>query len=138
MAVTPSNLLLDKPFRSLAPPPPSNPLEALWRSFQAAWGQVSNAAANPDPGVTAAAAAAAAAASTSGSGGNGGDSYSEASLSRAAVKLCDFGRALPLDRLGEPQGREPLMIFASPGYRPPEVGRPPACLRGAAVKGMGV
>ena len=37
MGVTPDNLLLDRPFKSLVEPPPKNPLEALQRALNTAW-----------------------------------------------------------------------------------------------------
>ncbi|GBF95545.1 hypothetical protein Rsub_08526 [Raphidocelis subcapitata] len=143
MAVVPENLLLDRPFASLVPPPPANALEALWRRAADAWEGLT-APRGPGGGGGGGDGL-----SGSGGGGPGGDGpngggggggaggaggggdagppapapgapYDEATLPLALVKLSDFGRALPLDALDAPQGREPLVIFASPLYRAPE------------------
>lgn len=132
MAVIPDNLLLDKPFASLLRPPPSNPLQALARGAGDAWRTLTGGGgAAPAAAASGGEQPAAMAAGSSGAEAAGGsapdptkaaESYSEANLASAVVKLTDFGRALPLDALDSPQGREPLVIYAAPGYRPPEVG----------------
>jgi hypothetical protein len=127
MAVTPDNLLLDKPFASLVQPP-ANALEALQRGVGAAWRRVAGGGGG-DPGAAAAASPGSAAAGSggggepeSGGGGGGGPgAYSEEDLHIALVKVADFGRAVPLDAVGDRQWREPLLIFADPAWRPPEV-----------------
>ncbi|KAI8472847.1 MAG: kinase-like domain-containing protein [Monoraphidium minutum] len=115
MGVTPANLLLDRPFASLVPPPPRNPLEALQRAAADAWRQLT-----APPAAAAAATPGGGGAAEGGGGGGRAAPYSEADVQGAAVKLVDFGRSLPLDRLDTPQGREPALIFASPSYRAPE------------------
>jgi len=137
MAVLPENLLLDRPFKSLVHLP-SSPLEALQRRVTDAWGQLVGGGGGDESRVEAAAGGCAAgaadrdpkASSSSSSSAAAAeaatpqvtsDHYTEADLTTARIKLIDFGRALPLDALDKPQGREPLLIFANPAYRAPEV-----------------